>query len=505
MPGRVVLVGAGPGDPDLLTVRAMRELRHAEVLLYDALIPPALLSLAPDACECIDVGKRGDGTRGVPQERIGALLVGWALEGRSVVRLKGGDPFVFGRGGEEASALVAAGIPFEVVPGVTSPLAVPAYAGIPVTDRRASSSVAVVTGHRAGDDPGGAIDWEGLARSAGTLVVVMATAWLEDIARRIVDGGRDPRTPAAAIENGTTPRQRVVVAPLGELPARVAEAGLRAPTVIVVGEVVRFRDELRWFEDRPLFGRRVLTFRARERSGALALALLRRGAIPVSIPLIAHEPPTDPEPLRCALRDGGHDWWAFTSATAVQFVCDALDQVPSVPVACIGSATAEAARTAGFQVAAVPSGAALPSDLVRAMASVAPLGGARVLFPAAERARQALGSALEEAGARVDQVVAYRTVLPEQAGSILRTELDLGVDAITFTSSSTVEHLVQVIGQGALVALAERTVLAAIGPTTAASLKKIGVEMGVVSDRQTSEDLAEALERHFSEARHGVS
>ncbi len=324
MIGRVVLVGAGPGDPDLLTLRAARELAHAEVLLYDALIEPELLELVPDACERIDVGKRGDGTRSVAIDDIIELMLEKARAGRNVVRLKGGDPFLFGRGGEEATALAAAGIPFEVVPGIPSALAVPAYAGIPITDRRLSSSFAVVTGHRgvrAGDQR---IDWEGLSSSADTLVVLMATRWIEEIVERILAGGRDPATPAAMISHGTTPRQRVVSAPLAELPKQVREAGLRAPTVLVVGEVARFRESIAWFEKRPLFSRRVLVTRATERAGELAARLLTRGAEPVRVPLLAFGPPADPEPLVRALDAlDRYDWLVYTSATAVRFATPA--------------------------------------------------------------------------------------------------------------------------------------------------------------------------------------
>ncbi|MGH2901205.1 MAG: uroporphyrinogen-III C-methyltransferase, partial [Solirubrobacteraceae bacterium] len=313
MSGRVYLVGAGPGDPDLLTVRALRELERAEVLLYDALIDPAILLLAPDACERIDVGKRGDGTKGVAQDKIADLMIEKARAGKRVVRLKGGDPFVFGRGGEEATRLRGAGIPFEIVPGITSAIAVPAYAGIPVTDRRLSSSVAVVTGHRGKDEHDHRIDWEGLARSAETLVVLMGTAWLEDIVARIIAGGRDPATPAAAIARGSTPQQRVVVARLQDLPARVRAAALAAPTVIVIGRVVEFREHTAWFERLPLFGRRVLVARAEGQGSELALELRRRAAEPVTVPLLELAPPEDGAPLAAALaRAAEYDWIVYT-------------------------------------------------------------------------------------------------------------------------------------------------------------------------------------------------
>jgi uroporphyrinogen III methyltransferase/synthase len=509
--GRVVLVGAGPGDPDLLTVRAAREIAGAEVLMYDALIDPALLELAPEGCERIDVGKRGDGTRGFPQDRIAGLMIERARAGRRVVRLKGGDPFVFGRGGEEASALAAAGVAFEVVPGISSALAVPAYAGIPVTDRRLSSSVAVVTGHRGKQVEDARIDWEGLARSAETLVVLMGTAWLGDIVERIVRGGRDPRTPAAAIAHGTTPQQRVVSAALEELPACVREAGLGPPTVIVVGEVTRFRDALAWFEKRPLFGRRVLVTRPREAARATAQGLRRRGAAAVCVPLIAFEPPLDPGPLERALGSLGEwDWLVFTSATAVRETAQRMRALgagalpSSLRVACVGPATAAAARALGLPVHVEPEERSLPAELAAALVRVGLAAGARVLFPAAERAREELPAALDRAGARTSAVAAYRTVLPADAAPALRKAVGEGIDAVLLASPSAVEHLARILGEPGLLELAGRAVLACIGPTTARALGERGIEPAVVSARQTGEDLIEALARHFAEARHGV-
>ncbi len=504
MKGSVLLVGAGPGDPDLLTVRALRELARAEVLLYDALIEPAILELAPAECERIDVGKRGDGTRGVSLDAITDLMIAKARAGRRVLRLKGGDPFLFGRGGEEASALAAAGIPFEVVPGVASAFAVPAYAGIPVTDRRLSSSVAVITGHRGKDTEDRRVDWEGIARSAETLVILMGTRWLDDIVRRVIEGGRDPATPSAVIAHGTTPRQRVVVAPLAELPARARAAGLSAPTIAVIGEVVRFRDSIAWFERRPLFGRRVLVTRARERAGELCAALAARGAAPVRVPLLAFGPPPDAAALAAAFaRVDAYDWLVLTSATALRFAPTLA--LRRARVACIGSATAAAARRAGLEVAVEPLGRSTPSELVAGMAAVARLGGAQILFPCAEHAREELPAALEATGARVERVVAYRTTAPADAAAVLRKALAQPLDAVTFTSPSSVRHLFELLGEQRALELARSARFAAIGPTTRAELAARGVTRVVVSERQTGEDLARALEAAFAEEPHVVS
>ncbi len=508
MSGRVVLVGAGPGDPDLLTLRAAREIRAAEVLLYDALIPAAILRMASPGCECIDVGKRGDGSKGVPQDQIAELMLRKAREGRYVVRLKGGDPFVFGRGGEEASVLAEAGIPFEVVPGISSAIAALAYAGIPVTDRRLSSSVAVVTGHRGKSSEDLRIDWEGLARSAETLVILMGTAWIENIVERVLLAGRDPETPAAAIASGTTPRQRVVSAPLAELPARIREAGLRAPTVIVVGEIVRFRESLAWFEKRPLFGRRVLVLRAEGQQSELCEQLTRRAAEPVHVPLLDFRGPSDEEALARTLAVlDRFDWLVFSSANAIRFCTPYLDRVTpaGLRVACVGAATADAARAAGLAVQVVPAGRSLPEELVREMVACGPLRGARALFPHAQRARDDLPRALERRGVRVERVEAYRTIVPAAAGEALRAAIKEGLDAMLLTSPSTVDHLVTLLGERELRELADDLALACIGPSTAGHLCEHGIQPEIVCERQSGAALVQALEDWFSEHGHGVS
>jgi uroporphyrinogen III methyltransferase/synthase len=507
--GRVYLVGAGPGDPDLLTVRALRELERAEVLLYDALIDPAILLLAPADCERIDVGKRGDGTKGVAQDKIADLMIEKARAGKRVVRLKGGDPFVFGRGGEEATRLRGAAIPFEIVPGITSAIAVPAYAGIPVTDRRLSSSVAVVTGHRGKDAHDHRIDWEGLARSAETLVVLMGTAWLEDIVARIIAGGRDPATPAAAIARGSTPQQRVIVARLQDLPARVRAAALAAPTVIVIGRVVEFREHTAWFEHLPLFGRRVLVGRAEGQGSELALELRRRAAEPVSVPLLELAPPEDERPLAAALaRAAEYDWIVYTSANAVRFATPKGDAAARGRVACIGEATARAARAAGLRVDLVPAGESSPERLAEALAAAGALDGRRVLVPRSGRARDTLVRALESRGARVDAVEAYRTIAPEGAGEALRAELARGLDAVALTSPSTVAHLFALLAAEELDALRASAVFACIGATTTEALAAAlaGRPARVCTAAlQTSSALVDALERELAEDSDGLS
>ncbi|MFI5315698.1 MAG: uroporphyrinogen-III C-methyltransferase [Myxococcota bacterium] len=506
MSGRVVLVGAGPGDPDLLTVRALRELERAEVLLYDALIDPALLELANPACERIDVGKRGDGSKGVAQDKIADLMIEKARLGKRVVRLKGGDPFVFGRGGEEASRLRGAGVPFEIVPGVTSALAVPAYAGIPVTDRRLSSSVAIVTGHRGKEDVDHRIDWEGLARSAETLVILMGTAWLEDICARVIAGGRDPATPAAAIERGTTPQQRVVSARLGELAARVRAAGLAAPTVIVIGNVVEFREQIAWYELLPLFAKRVLVPRAVSQRGELAQELRARGAEPVAVALLEFAPGARPGELREAMaRAEQFDWIVFTSANAVRFSARLVPRGVRAKVACIGPATPREAVAAGLHVSVCPEAEGSPQALAAELARAGELAGARILFPRAARAREELADVLARRGAHVEAPEAYRTLAPAGAAAALRAALAGGIDAVALTSPSTVEHLFESLAPAERSALVARARFACIGPTTAAALRAACPEArSVAAARPAMAALVDALEGAFAEEEHVV-
>ena len=507
MSGRVLLVGAGPGDPDLLTVRALRELERAEVLLYDALIDPAVLALASPTCERIGVGKRGDGTKGVAQDKIADLMIEKAREGKRVVRLKGGDPFVFGRGGEEASRLRAAGVPFEVVPGITSALAVPAYAGIPVTDRRLSSSLAVVTGHRGKDEYDHRIDWEGLAQSAETLVVLMGTRWLADIAARIVAGGRDPATPAAAIERGTTPQQRVVVARLGDLAARVRAAGLAAPVVVVIGRVVEFREHIAWYEQLPLFAKRVLVPRAPQQADELALELRRRGAAPVAVPLLEFAPSSRPEELaRACAAAAEYDWIVFTSTNAVRASAPLLAPLGRARVACIGAATARAAESAGLRVELRPQEEGSPEALCAELAGAGELAGARVLFPRAARAREELGQELARRGARVDAPEAYQTRAPAGARAALRAALEDGIDAVALTSPSTVEHLFALLEPDEQARLCAAARFACIGATTAEALRAARPELRFsVAERPSMAALVAALERAHAEEPDGLS
>lgn len=494
--GRVTLVGAGPGDPGLITLRGVEALREAEVVVYDYLASPELLQHAPEAAERIYVGKRA-GCHAMAQGEINALLVRLGQEGKRVVRLKGGDPFLFGRGGEEAEALAAAGVPFEVVPGVTSAIAVPAYAGIPVTHRGVASSLAIVTGHEDPRKRESAIDWEGLAR-IDTIVFLMGVANLAQIAAELAAHGRPEDTPAAVIQWGTLGMQRTVTGTLADIAARVREAGLTSPAVTVVGGVVHLRERLRWFERRPLLGLRVLVTRARQQASRLAEGLRALGADPVECAVIETAPPLDWGALDGAIAAlGRYRWVVFTSANGVEVFFARLAlagrdarALAAARIAAIGPATAEALNTHGVRADLVPA-EYVAEALAEAMGEVQ---GQRVLLPRADIARPALAARLRAAGAEVDEVVAYRTVRPEGLEARLREAL-AGANVVAFTSSSTVRNLVEALGHGEAAQALAGVAVACIGPVTAQTARELGLEPAVVAEEYTIEGLLEALVR----------
>ncbi|MFO8015345.1 MAG: uroporphyrinogen-III C-methyltransferase [Phycisphaerae bacterium] len=496
--GIVYLVGAGPGDPGLLTLRGRAVLASADVVVYDALLSPRLLQHAPAGAERVYVGKRSD-RHTLPQEEINALLVARARAGQTVVRLKGGDPFVFGRGGEEAVALAEAGVRFEVVPGVTAGVAALAYAGIPATHRDHASALGLITGHAAADKTEDPLDWPALARWPGTLVFFMGVANLPRICASLAAAGMDAATPAAAVRWGTTSRQTTVAGTLATLPDRAAEAGLEPPAVIVVGGVVGLRERLAWFETRPLLGRRILVTRARAQASRLVEPLEALGAEAVEAPAIRIEPPEDRGPLFAAARDAGSfDWIVFTSVNGVDAFFEALAEtggdaraLAGVRLATIGPATTERLAGRGLRADLQPAtytGAAV----AEALASAADLGGAAVLLPRADLAPPDLADALAAAGARVTEVAAYRTV-PDAAGAEAADDdlRERRADWITFTSSSTVRNLVE--AAGADVVRASGAHLASIGPTTSAALREAGLAPTVEAAEHTIPGLVAAI------------
>jgi uroporphyrinogen III methyltransferase/synthase len=504
--GIVYLIGAGPGDPGLITVRGRDCLAQADVVLYDRLIGDELLDAARPDAELIYVGKSAHKHK-LSQQEINDLLVEKARAGLKVARLKGGDPFVFGRGGEEAQALVAAGVPFEVVPGITSPIAVPAYAGIPVTHRDVASNFAVVTGHRRkggeGADEGLGLDWDALARM-DTLIVLMGVGNLPVIARELLAAGRDPQTPAALIRWGTTPQQAMVDGTLGTIADRAREAGLRPPAVLVVGGVAALRDDLRWFDTRPLFGQRVLVTRPREKAGGTAARLRELGADPVTFPTIDIRPPEDWTALDAAierLASGHYDWAIFTSTNGVRFFWRRLEALgkdarafAGARLGAIGPVTASELTRRGLRADLVPDQYVAEAILD----AIGPVAGQRVLLPRADIARPALADGLLDAGADVDEIAAYRTVPADaEDAERIRELLAAGeIDVLTFTSSSTVRNFVAALEP--LPELPEDTVVACIGPITAGTARELGLPVHVSASEHTIEGLLNALVSYWT-------
>lgn len=510
--GRVILVGAGPGAPDLITLRGARALRQADAVLYDELAPRALLGLAPQA-ELVNVGRRGHDAPTRSQRDIESLLLSLARQGKCVVRLKGGDPYVFGRGGEEASACRAAGIPCEVVPGVSSAIGALAYAGIPVTDRRHAASFAVVTGHKDPTLVREQIRWEALARGADTLVVLMGARNLAEITGRLLAAGRGGDTPAAVVMRGATPQQRTLVAPLAQIARRAAGAGFAAPSALVVGHVVRLRPELAWFESLPLFGRRVLVTRQAGQAESWQRALAAAGALPVPLPMLRIAPLRGtPQIARALSQLQSYGLIALCSANAARHFAACLRQAglsPALPgrICAVGSATAQAALRAGLPVELLPPPAAAgegepaagagAAGLLAALLARGGLAGCRVLLPRAARGRQVLSRGLRAAGAQVDEIAVYRTEAADFDGPALCGQLEAGaLAALTFASPSAVRHFAAGVGPRGLRA-ARAAAVAAIGPVTAAACRAEGLPPDVVAARPSAEALVAALESHF--------
>ena len=497
-PGLVSLVGAGPGDPDLFTVGGVARLAQADVVVYDRLANPALLHHARPGAQLIYAGKLPD-RHALTQDEINAALVEHGRAGKRVVRLKGGDPFVFGRGGEEAEALIAAGVAFEVIPGVTSAIAAPAYAGIPVTHRALASSFAVITGHEDPLKDDSSIDWPKIARGADTLIFLMGVGRLDEIARRLIEHGRAASTPAAVIEWGTLPRQRTVSGALATIAADAAAAGIGSPAVTVVGEVARLRAGLRWFDARPLFGKRVLVTRTRQQASDLSRLLAAQGAEPVELPALEIVLAADEREVARAintLRTSGYGWTIFTSANAVDIFLGHLRAAGldarafgRTRIASIGSGTADALTRHGLRADLIPE-RYIAEGLVDALA-LRPMRGARVLLPRGQDARETLVDALAARGAVVDQLTLYAAAVPDHPEAEGLRRLRAGeIDIATFASSSAVRNLIAMLGDPAALRAVR---IAAIGPITAQSLRDAGLEVHIMPEIHTVEALVQAL------------
>jgi uroporphyrinogen III methyltransferase/synthase len=487
----VYLVGAGPGDPGLLTVRAVELIAVADVIVYDRLIPGSALEGARPGATLIYAGKEGGG-ESMPQSEISSALVSYGSSGSMVVRLKGGDPFVFGRGGEEAEALRAAGVEFEVVPGVTAGVAGPAYAGIPVTHRDAASAVAFVTGHEDPTKPSSALDWGALASFPGTLVFYMGVRRLSSIAASLVEAGRSLDEPAAVIERGTLPEQRVVTGTLSSIADVAGQAGIRAPALIVVGSVADLRERLAWFESRPLAGVTVAVTRARAQASGLGARLAGLGAAVIEAPAIRIVPLDGPAP-----HVGSYDLVCLTSPNGVRLLFSRLldagldaRALAGARVAAIGPGTAAALRSFGVVADVVPE-RFVAEGLVEALVDI-PVS--RALVARAAEARDVLPDALRARGAEVDVVALYETVA-EPLSEVQRTAV-AGADYVTFTSSSTVRFFLESFGDGGGAGARSglsRARLVSIGPVTSATLREHGLEPDVEASRHDIDGLVEAL------------
>jgi uroporphyrinogen III methyltransferase/synthase len=484
---KVYLVGAGPGDPELITLKAKRLLESADCILYDHLAPAELLSLAPPAAERIYVGKKKS-DHALSQDEICALLIDRGHRGRNVIRLKGGDPLLFGRGGEEAEALADAGIPFEIVPGVTSPLGIAAYTGVPLTHRDHTSVVTFITGHDVHK-----IDWSKVGASE-TLVIFMGLSQFDEIARRIVGGGRSASTPAMAVRWGTRPDQHVLTGTLETLPALIHAHALKPPATIIVGEVVDLHDKLNWFERLPLHGRCIVVTRAREQAGTLAALLHSLGAESIELPTIEIQPAADYTALDNALKHlRDYQWLIFTSANGVRCFLERLDRSASDlrsirgRICAIGPATRDALERFHIKID-VTAKEYVAEGLLDSLVAH-DLANARILIARAAVARDLLPTELRRRGAQVDVVEAYRTVPPADLAARAAAIIARQPDWITFTSSSTAQNLIDAIGADALRA----TRCASIGPITSATLRRNGITVAVEATRFTVPGLVEAI------------
>jgi uroporphyrinogen III methyltransferase/synthase len=498
-PGMVYLVGAGPGDPGLITVKGLDCIARADVVVYDYLASPALLANANRGAETIYVGKKG-GDHTLPQEGINALIVEKAMQGKTVTRLKGGDPFIFGRGGEEAEELIAAGVPFEVVPGVTAAIGASAYAGIPLTHRAHTTEVAFVTGHEDPTKSESSINWQALATGIGTLVFFMGVKNLPTIVRNLMANGKAAQTPVAVVRWGTTPKQQTVTGTLDTIEAVVRQAGIKAPAIIIIGTVVNLRESLRWFENRPLLGRRIVVTRAREQASGLIHQLTELGAECIQCPTIQVKPPEDWKLLDKAISAiDPYDWIVFTSVNGVKFFFGRLFEIGldvralgRIKTAAIGPATAERLLAQGLKSDIIPKTYRAES-VVEAFAEEQ-LAGSRILLPRAKEARSVLPVELTRMGAKVDEITVYETWQSRENAEDLFARLDKEtVDMVTFTSSSTVKNFHALLPPDRAESLMQGVVVTSIGPITSQTARDLGFSVDVEAETYTIPGLVQAI------------
>ncbi|HEB70726.1 MAG TPA: uroporphyrinogen-III C-methyltransferase [Desulfobulbus sp.] len=501
--GKVYLVGAGPGDPGLITLRGKYLLERAEVIVYDYLANPKLLTHVPDTAERVYAGKKGGGLHAFTQEGINQLLVDYALAGKRVVRLKGGDPFIFGRGAEEIEELVAAGIDFEVVPGVTSATAAATYAGIPITHRKYTASVAFVTGHEDPTKKESNIAWDKLATGAGTLVIYMGIKNLPIITKKLIDNGRPPETPVAVVRWASTPEQHSVEGTLATITEVVKDAGIKPPALVIVGEVVKLRKKIDWFERRPLFGKQMVVTRTREQASELVARLEEHGADCLEYPTLHMEPVDDYTLLDQALQEiGDYQWLLFTSLNSITWFFKHLWEkgmdarsLAGPRIAVVGSATADKLLQYGLKADLIPkkfTGEGLAEALIETN-----VAGERILLPRALKAREILPKMLDQAGAAVTIAPVYQNVPPQGRKDELRERLENGtIELVTFTSSSTVDNFLTMVDASSdeeLHRLMDPVTIAVIGPITADTVRKHGLKVDIQPQQYTIADMVAAI------------
>lgn len=503
--GKVYLVGAGPGDPGLLTVKAWDLIRRAEVIVYDRLVGSKIIQQRPKEAEIVYVGKESS-RHALPQEEINRLLVAKAQAGKTVVRLKGGDPFLFGRGGEEAEFLKANGVEFEIIPGVTSAIAAPAYAGIPVTHRDFTSTLTIITGHERPDKEESSIPWEQVSAGNGTLVFLMGVENLPFITENLLQGGRPPETPVALVRWGTLPFQEVLEGTLENIAEKVRASGFLPPAVIVVGEVVKLRDELRWFDNQPLFGKTIVVTRARTQASQIVTAFEDLGARVLEFPTISIKPLAVPHLPEVIEDIAEYAWLTFTSVNGIKvFLTQVYDlgfdirDLKGPRICAIGPATAAEAESRGLRVSAVPS--EYRAEAVAEILLQETCAGERVLLPRARGAREVLPDLLRSQGIGVDELEVYESVPEAGINPTTRQLLEEGlVDIITFTSSSTVKNLVSMLGSDLVAELSDKVQVACIGPITAQTAQEAGFKVDIVAEQFTIDGLVKAVLRACSES-----
>jgi len=498
--GKVYLVGAGPGDPGLITVKAKNLLEKADVVIYDYLANPRFLNFCKEGTEKIYVGKKG-GFHTVSQEEINKLLVKKAKEGKTVIRLKGGDPFLFGRGGEEVEELVKNNIPFEVIPGITSAIAVPAYAGIPVTHRNYTSTLAIITGHEAEGKSESKINFEAIAK-LGTLIFLMGVKNLPYIIKNLIQNGKSPDTPVAVIQWGTTPKQKTAEGTLKNIVEKVQALGITAPAIIVIGEVVKLRKKFNWFETRPLFGRKILVTRTREQASKLVEKLEELGAYCYEIPTIKTVIFKNEKTSEILKNLDKYHWLVFTSENGVKYFLQILFEegldlriFGGKKIAVIGTGTENAFKKIGIIPDLVPKENYTQEGLVEAFSQIK-ISGKNILLIRAKKAREVLLKGLKKLGANVEILSVYETVIPEDSKEKLILALKEGVDVVTFTSSSTVKNFFTLLGNNK--DLLKNIIFASIGPITTKTLKEYGFEPQISASQHTIEGLISAIKEYFA-------